>query len=833
MDPKTEITLCDSSPLSRQEQFVLKQAAAGEIADLKQEFGDAEEGRRLRAVFLEDLLTGDLPGVRIHRRGVRISSAVIEEPLDLENAEVAVNVWLAACIFKDFFSVMDACFNYYLSLNDSHFLKAAVFHRLKLAGSIFCRNTVFAGPVAFSAADIKGQFGAKGAKFLAKDYAPNFNGLQVGKDAFFDGVEFHGPVDFGGADIKGQFVAQGARFLAGDRKANFNGLQVGQVASFDGAEFYGPADFVAADIKGRFEATRAKFSGSVDFGGAEIKGQFGAKGAKFLAADQKANFNGMQVGKSAFFDEAEFHGPVAFVAAFIKGQLTAKEAKFLGKGKEQEADFNSLKVGQNAFFDGAEFHGPVDFGGAEIKGQFTAGGAKFLASEYKVDFHRMVVGQDAFFWGCDFHGVVSFVLAKVAGDLYLDTMEKSGLRLAATFRSGVNFRGAEIGGEFSADKAQFLGHISDFEAVRVGHGFHANGAIFAGSVYFTGMAVKDNFYLDPFGRLKTFKTLFMGPADFSRLEVGGVFNADQAIFKSESTIFSGLKVGRGAFFIGTVFFGGLVLKEGQLTDLVIRGLHPLSVGGLPLNEIVLNRTRIAHRLTIRNIEVKRFEARSLEVKGPVELLRLAIKDEADWRDASLYHLQLVEPEWPAPQDRDLKLYLDGLSYKSLTTRREPHKAEKWQELLDWLGCSRFNAQNYSQLDAFFERAGLRKWADKAFITGKRRELAKFPWWHPGRWLTKILWDWPAGFGRKPARTLWPALVLVLLGWLAFHASGQPFENGLAVSLDRFLPGVDLGAARAFQPASPENYVWAYWHLEKIMGWVLAPIALAAIYTRIK
>ena len=313
----------------------------------------------------------------------------------------------------------------------------------------------------------------------------------------------------------------------------------------------------------------------------------------------------------------------------------------------------------------------------------------------------MQVGQDAFFRGCDFHGVVSFVLARMAGDLYLDPMEKSGHQLAATFRSGVNFRGAEIGGEFSADKAQFLGHISDFEAVQVGHGFHANGAIFAGSVYFTGMAVKDNFYLDPFGGLKTFKTLFMGPANFSRLEVGGVFNADQAIFKSESTIFSGLKVGQGAFFIGTVFFGGLVLKEGQLTDLVIRGLHPLSVGGLPLNEIVLNRTRIAHRLTIRNIEVKRFEARSLEVKGPVELVRLAIKDEADWRDASLYHLQLVEPEWPAPQDRDLKLYLDGLTYKSLTTKREPYKAEKWQELLDWLGCSRFNAQNYSQLDAFF------------------------------------------------------------------------------------------------------------------------------------
>ena len=668
MDPETEIKLSDGSLLTPQEQFVLKQAAAGEIAHLNQEFGGAEEGRRLRAGFLEDLLTGDSPGVRIHRRGVRISHAVIEEPLDLENAEVAVAVAFHDCIFQEIFVIRDAFFNYHLSLNGSHLLKGADFQRLQVAGSLFCRNTVFSGLVNFAAAGIDGQFAAEGAKFLAED---------------------------------------------------------------------------------------------------------------------------------------------------------------------QGADFSGLRVGEGAFFDEAEFHGPVDFVAADIKGKFGAQGAKFLSSEHKVDFHRMKVGQDAFFQGCDFHGLVSFVLVRVAGDWYLDPLEKSGRQLAAIFRSGVNFRGAEIGGEFSADKTQFLGHISDFEAVQVGYGFHANGAIFAGSAYFTGMVVKDNFSLDPFGRLKTFKTLFKGPANFSRLEVGGVFNADQAIFMSESTIFSGLKVGQGAFFIGTVFFGGLVLKEAQLTDLVIRGLHPLSVGGLPLDEIVLNRARIEHRLTIRNMEVKRFEARKLEVKGPAELLRLAIKDEADWRDASLYHLLLVEPDWPPSLDGQQRLYLDGLTYKSVTTTGEPQKAEKWQELLDWLGCSRFDPQNYGQLDAFFQRGGLRKWADKAFITGKRRELGRLAWWRPVRWLTTIFWDWPAGFGRKPARILWLALVLVLLGWLVFHAAGQPFGNGLALSLDRFLPGVDLGVARTFHPASPGNYVWAYWQLEKFMGWVLAPIALAAIYTRIK
>ena len=62
---------------------------------------------------------------------------------------------------------------------------------------------------------------------------------------------------------------------------------------------------------------------------------------------------------------------------------------------------------------------------------------------------------------------------------------KIGQEMSTTFHGNVNFHGADIGGEFLADKAQFLGHISNFEAVKVGRSFHASGAIFGGSVYFS------------------------------------------------------------------------------------------------------------------------------------------------------------------------------------------------------------------------------------------------------------------------------------------------------------------------------------------------------------
>jgi hypothetical protein len=913
MCPRTEFTLSDGSPLTPQEQFVLKQAAAGEIADLEQEFGGAEEERRLRARFLEELLSGDLPEVRVHRRGVRIRHAVIQEPLDLENAEILPVVSLNFCRFKKQVKFEGACFNKDLELENSIFVNGADFfavniqrqfnasetqflnpyteanfNSLKVGQNTFFNNVIFQGPVDFGGAGVGGQFIARGAQFKNPEQTVNFNSLRVGNSAFFEDSVFHGPVNFANANITGDFFADRSLFKGQGKNnvANFNDMKVGQAAFFRSSVFNGYVDFSMMQIESNFhlqfmldkrQEKTTKFFGPVNFGGSEINGQFNATGVQFQSPDQKANFNGFKVEQDAFFDsavflgpvdfsfadigraffakrthfkspeceasfngmkvrgdaffnEAEFRGQANFVSVQIRRQFGMRGAKFLSE--KHKANFNGLKVGQIAFFDDSEFHGPVDFAGSVFTDQFVARGAKFLASGEMVSFNHMQVGQSAFFQGCDFHGVVDFILMTVGGNLYLEPLLKIGHELATIFRSWVNFHAAEIGGELWADKVQFLGH-SDFVAVKVHRNFYASGAIFGGSAYFTEMAVKNNFRIDPFGRIKIFKTLFKGPADFSRLEVGGVFNADQAIFKSESTIFSGLKAGQGAIFNGAIFFGGLVLKEGQLTDLEIRGLHRLSVGGLRLDEIVLNRTKIAHRLTIEDIEVKRFDARNLEVKGPAELRRLAIKSEADLRDASLYHLQLVEPDWPVPQGGQKRVYLDGLTYQSLTTRSEPHKSEKWKELLGWLGLSRFNAQNFQEMDAFFQRGGLRKWADKVYIAGKRRELGKLPWWHPARWLLGFFWGLLAGFGRKPGRTFWPALVLVLLGWMVFHAAGQPLWTGLAVSLDRFLPGVDLGVAKAFQPANPSYYVWAYWHLEKIMGWVLAPIALAAIYTRIK
>ncbi len=58
------------------------------------------EKRRLRAAFLEALLTNALPGVKIHRSGIYLVNAVIADPLNLEFAEVPHAVFLVGCRFE-------------------------------------------------------------------------------------------------------------------------------------------------------------------------------------------------------------------------------------------------------------------------------------------------------------------------------------------------------------------------------------------------------------------------------------------------------------------------------------------------------------------------------------------------------------------------------------------------------------------------------------------------------------------------------------------------------------------------------------------------------------
>jgi hypothetical protein len=550
----------------------------------------------------------------------------------------------------------------------------------------------------------------------------------------------------------------------------------------------------------------------VDFAGTAIGGQFSANGAKFESKDKEVNFNAMKVGQDAFLRDAVFQGPADFVGADIGGQFSAEEAQFNGQGRDNPVSFNGMHVGQDVLFRNTVFQGPVDLIGADIGRVFDARGAKFI--------------------GEDEENQANFGAMKVTHNAIFDH---------AWFKWPVDFSGMNIGRQFSADGVQF--HYVDspalFHRLEVKQDAYFRGATFEGGADFTMMRIGGSFYLDPLPEIDELKrTRVKGDVQFGGGSIDGQLKADYACLgeKGEESLasFNGLTVGQEVFFKKTIFEGKVHICYAHLLDLIFQENPTIS-------EMFLENSNIARKLEISRTGIGNFQARNLEVKGPATMSQVKISMEADLQYSAFQTLNLKGVEWPQPKEGQEQISLDGLTFQNLN-------AEGWQKVMEWLALSRFNSQTYSQVEGYLQRTGLKTWADKFFIAGKRREMGLLPWWK--RWSTRIFWGGLAGYGRKPYLVLpWILLFLALGAWafspdfplktLESHlylkqmTESYPYTTKILLSLDRFLPGVDLGVAKHWAPKNICLWSWIYWYMQKLLGWILIPVALAAIYTRIK
>jgi len=477
--PSTGVAKSGAGELNATEQWVVTQTSGGEIADLSKQFPDKEtDKRKLSAHFLEELLTGALPGIKLHRHGVRIIGAIIDEPVDLENAQIPCEVWLEHCQFNASANFNGANFAGTVSFENSMFKAEAVFNSMKVRGDAFLNGAVFEGPIDFILADVARNFQGNGAKFQNKEKTADFSSMKVGGYASIKSAIFEGPVDFGSADIASNLQAQGAQFQNKEKIASFASMKVGGDASFNDAVFEGPVTFILADIAGNFSGHRARFQnkeqganfnslkvrgyafflsdavfeGPADFGSANIASTFAAPGAKFQNKEKQANFGGMKVGGYAFFNDAAFEGPVNFALAEIATAFSANQAKF--QNKETEPNFSSMKVGGHAFFNDAVFEGPVNFVLAEIAGALHANEAKFQNKEKQANFNSMKIGGYAVFSDAVFEGPVNFVGADVAGNF------AAGKARFKNKEKEASFGGMKLGGRAFFNEAVFEGPVN-------------------------------------------------------------------------------------------------------------------------------------------------------------------------------------------------------------------------------------------------------------------------------------------------------------------------------------------------------------------------------------
>ncbi len=522
-----------------------------------------------------------------------------------------------------------------------------------------------------------------------------------------------------------------------------------------------------------------QFRGVVDCSGSHFTKTLGMKQAVFA---QQANFHQLKVDLDAFFGEAEFKGPVDFGAARIEGNLVFKGARFTGK--EQAADLNGLKLGGSLHCSNAVFEGGVDLAGAKIGAELNAQGARFASPDQKVIFTGVKVGQVA---GFD----------------------------RAEFRGPVYFSDMEVSGTFSAVATRFesSGQEAIFSGMKVGSGALFNGAV------------------------------FKGPVNFSNGSISGSLYVDEARFenKEHPPKFYGLKADNFASFMATIFQGGVSMIGASFKNLMFTGSAEPSLTYPMVN---LDGAVVDYSLIIADLNLETLQATRLQVKGPTILKNVKISRKVDLRDSNLFSLKMKDVTWPAKPE---EVWLEGLIYQSVSAGEGPRD---WQKLSAWINDSRYDTRNYSQLADYFKHGGYQDRADEVYIQGRRREVMD-QWWRPDHLATLIFWDGLAGYGKKPGRTFWLGLIIVLVGTRFFdHRNFDPsFVGGWTwmlnghvwrtrvvrffLSLDEFLPGVDLGLARLWQMSKITYPTLVYYHFHKISGWILVPIGLAAVFSQFK
>jgi hypothetical protein len=360
----------NANALSPAEKTVIKQVQAGEIADL------AKSG--ISGVFLHQLLTGGLAGVKVHPHGVQIKNATITDVLDLRGSEVAFDVVLQDCIFEGS-----------VSCSMTHFKRG-----------VFLEGCQFFGGVDFGYAEISSSLSAKKAIFKGGDQPSLFHNLRVTGDASFIEAVFENTANFAFINVGGSFWVDGAQFQKNDQKCeddstkcSFNGdsFVIKGHAFMRNVTFAGGVYLGYANIGGSvFLKEKTTFKGEVEFGFANIGGNLWADGTKFEKVSRNSedvglNGDSMTVGGSVLMRGATCAGIADFHRARVGSDFEVSNTTFA-----VPPDFLALRIGDTAYFDKASIEGQAKLKAMTYQSIFAGSGDELLDlikdhSEYSAD----------------------------------------------------------------------------------------------------------------------------------------------------------------------------------------------------------------------------------------------------------------------------------------------------------------------------------------------------------------------------------------------------------------------------------------------------------------
>jgi len=464
----------------------------------------------------------------------------------------------------------------------------------------------------------------------------------------------------------------------------------------------------------------------------------------------------------------------AAVFPYVAGAARAEEKAYAQLGPGEKFVLGRLAAGKIA-----------DLNGRALNTAFVE---KLLAGEYKNLPHGVRIQRARFAKRIDISG------EGVAYETWLNH---------CVFDDGVDFSGTHFSKGVSLEGSQF--HVDASKKREPGD---------EPGIFFNGMKVT--------GAANFRKAVFDGPVDFTGAEISGDFVADGATFKAPDPAadFDSLRVNGGAFFRNANLNGRLKLWKANVLDLFLEGFQQ-DAAELDLSEAVIQR-----ELSIRGLNVQDFTAPWLSVPGHATLRDIGIERVIDLGQASFKHLSLDLRKKRGPGRHLLRL--DGMRYDGLDS------PEQEKNLIEE---APFLADQYLQLEAFLRTHGYSDSADKVQLNMKRHERHELPKWSLS-WWANLLQDLAFCYGTCPQRPFYWCGFVVFLGYLVFNRkermdpqnpeNASKYYSPFWYSLDLFAPVIDLQVATVWAPKQDWTFGRQYARLQRVLGWILIPVALAGM-----
>lgn len=274
--------------------------------------------------------------------------------------------------------------------------------------------------------------------------------------------------------------------------------------------------------------------------------------------------------------------------------------------------------------------------------------------------------------------------------------------------------------------------------------------------------------------------------------------------------------------------------------------------------LFLTGDRIKNILDIKGMRVDTLKADRTEIGGEFVLSEIAVTNTLDLSFSKINALRWSTNRTNFPARNDGRgVLLTGLVFRNLQVTQsghvEPRGAEDpliWQyppdsvESFDasikMLHSASYSASAFDSFEQLLSSRGESAHAEDVFVAGRHeRRRSDVVLNNPVTWIGFAgdwLHEYILGYGRI-AR--WPviwSLVIICAGAYLFrnqssmysqaeHGDPPPYSP-MWYSVELFLPVVDLGVAKSWRPAKGRLAMYARFH--QLSGWVLIPVALAAI-----